>query len=85
MEASFVALEFGRLLSFVAVSRFAVSFLLGLLFIPGQSAGGVALAMVGRSLLVLSMYVYATITVLRRFNIEPTGQGAVGTGFQAST
>jgi O-antigen/teichoic acid export membrane protein len=85
MEASFVALEFGRLLSFVAVSRFAVSFLLGLLFIPGQSAGGVALAMVGRSLLVLSMYVYATVTVLRRFNIEPTGQGAVGTGFQAST
>jgi O-antigen/teichoic acid export membrane protein len=84
MEASFIAMEFGKLLSFVAVARFAISLLLGILFIPGQSATGVALAMVGRSLLVLSMYIYVTVTIARRFNTEPTGQSPVGTGLQAS-
>jgi O-antigen/teichoic acid export membrane protein len=59
IEATFVALENGRLLSGVAVSRFAISMVLGLVLIPVYGALGVAVAMLGRSVLVLVMYSHA--------------------------
>ena len=69
IEATFIALESGRLLSVVATSRFALSMFLGLILIPGLGALGVAIAMLGRSLLVLAMYacvLWTTHQALRR-------------------
>jgi O-antigen/teichoic acid export membrane protein len=74
IEASVVALEFGRLLSLVAAVRLFVSILMGLMLIPPFGDWGLAAAMLGRSLVVLIMYGFVLKILHSRFTIEADSQ-----------
>ncbi len=82
VEAFFVALEFGRLMSLVAVGRLITSILLGILLIPIYGVFGVAWAMLGRSVMATGMYGFALVVAHRSFSsqMEARDKFEIGTG-----
>jgi O-antigen/teichoic acid export membrane protein len=69
IEAAFVALEFGSLMSLIAVGRLLASIALGILLIPLYGVYGAAWAMLGRSLVATAMYALGLLVVHRNFSM----------------
>ncbi len=78
IEATFIALEYGKLLSWVASARLVVSLVLGAALIPFYGAHGLAMAMVGRSVVVFAMYVARLVATHRQFAEDLVATPAAG-------
>jgi O-antigen/teichoic acid export membrane protein len=65
IEATFIALESGRLLSQVAATRLAVSLVVGAVLIPWYGAHGMALALVARSVAAFCLYLVGIVLTHR--------------------
>lgn len=74
VEATFVALEYGRLLSLVAVARLLISILIGIILIPTFGVWGVAVAMLCRSAIVSILYGFSLWIIHGRFGDDAKSQ-----------